>query len=389
MAKKMFCLIALFAALMLLFAGLAAAQNFVYTNNDIPSFLGPNTVSGFSVASNGTLTQVPGSPFATGGTGNGGGFFATNRARTTSVGNLVFVSNTISNDVSVFTVDTSTGALTLVPGAPFPTGGSGDGLGIALAPTPDGKFLMAANAGSNNVTVFSIASGGALTPIAGSPFPLLSQPDGITVSPNGSFLAVGEGFQVEMLSIASDGSLTSIGGFPTTGTGFLAGVDINCTSSLLYGGEANPNTAVDGYSIAPSGSLTPLPGSPFENTLGHNSNVVLLGAKPGSKPIKTSKLLFVSNQDSNTIEVFTVAKGGSLSLVAGSPFPMNPPVLFPSGMATSGDGSLLYVANFDNSVSVFSVGKKATLSEVTGSPFPTGQPGGLLSLTTFPPRACK
>ena len=385
MLKKIVCL----TALMLLFTGLAAAQGtFVYTNDDEP--FAPNTVSGFSVASSGTLTLMPGSPFLTGGTGGGGGFFAVNRTRAGIVGNCLFASNTVSNDVSAFTIDSTTGALTLVAGSPFPTGDLGDGAGIALAPTPNGMFLMATNAVS--VTVFSVATGCALTPIAGSPFPLLVfGPDGIKVSANGSFLAVAEGSQYEMLSIASSGALTSVGGFPITGGQFGAGVDINCASDLLFGGEANgTETIVDGYSIASSGTLTPVKGSPFEveSGTGVNSNFVLLGAKPGTKPVAHSKLLFVSNQFSNTITVFSVGSKGALSLVKGSPFPISS-TFFPSGMDTSPDGSLLYVSNGNNAVNVFSVSSKGVLTEVAGSPFTTGQPGGLLSLAGFPSRACK
>ena len=397
MVKKILCSAALLAPLMLLFAGLASAQGqFVYTNDDIG--FAPNTVSGFSVASNGTLTLISGSPFLTGGTGNGGGFFATNRTRAGIVGNCLFASNTVSNDVSAFTIDTSTGALTLVPGSPFPMVGFGDGLGIAVAPTPNGMFLMAANGGS--VTVYSVASGCALTAIAGNPFPTLSTSNGIKVSANGSFLAVAETFpssQIEMFTIASSGSLTSVGGFPGGGGslgGALTGVDINCASSLAFGGEANgTETIVDGYSIASGGTLTTVKGSPFEVVSGVNSNVVLLGAKPGSKPVAHSKLLFVSNQFSNgfagSITVFSVSSKGSLSLVKGSPFPMNSGSFLPSGMDTSPDGSLLYVANPSNEVSVFSVSSKGVPTEVAGSPFSTGQPGGLLSLAAFPSRACK
>ena len=390
MVKKMLCSAALLAALMLLFAGLASAQGqFVYTNDDIP--FAPNTVSGFSVASSGALTLVPGSPFLTGGMGAGGGLFASNRTRAGIVGNCLFASNTFTNDVSAFTIDTTTGALTLV-GSPVPTGGFSDGAGISVAPTPNGMFLMAAN--SFSMTVYPIGTGCALgAPIAGSPFPLLSFiPDGTKVSPNGSFVAVAEPDlnQIEMLSIASDGSLTSIGGFPGGGGNNLAGVDINCAGDLLYGGEANGvGTIVDGYSIASNGDLTPVAGSPFVLPgVGRNSNVVLLGAKPGSKPVKTSKILYVSNQVSNTITVFSVSSKGALSLVKGSPFPISS-TLLPSGMDTSPDGSLLYVANSFNAVNVFSVSSKGVPTEVAGSPFPTGQSGFLQSLAGFPSRACK
>jgi hypothetical protein len=96
-------------------------------------------------------------------------------------------------------------------------------------------------------------------------------------------------------------------------------------------------------------------------------------------------LLFVSNQSSNTITVFSVASNGSLALVAGSPFP-NRGAGGPSGMATSQNGSLLYVANFEgNTTSVFSVASSGALTEVAGSPFPTGVG---VSLTAYPPKAC-
>ena len=382
MVKKFICSTALFAALMLLLAGLASAQEFVYVNDDIP--FASNTVSGFSVGAGGVLTLVAGSPFLTGGIGSGGGFFSTQRTRAGIVGNCLFAGNTNSNDVSAFSIDTTTGALTLV-GSPVPAGPFPDFLGIALAATPNGSFAIAANGGP--IAVYSVAANCGISPIAGSPFPVLAGTDGIKVSQNGSFLAVAEGFQYEMFSIAADGSLTSVGGFPITGGNFGAGVDINCPSTHLYGAEANFGMNIlDGYSISSTGTLTPLAGSPFENTLGSNSNVVLLGAKPGTKPIARDKFAFVSNQISNTVTVFTVAKSGALSGVAAFPISST---LFPSGMDTSPDGSLLYVSNFFNAVNVFSVSSKGHLTEVVGSPFSTGQFGGPLSLAGFPSRACK
>ncbi len=57
-------------------ANVWAQNQFVYTNNDpLPTEL-PNTVSGFSMAESGVLTQVSGSPFDTGGLGGGGCWYA-------------------------------------------------------------------------------------------------------------------------------------------------------------------------------------------------------------------------------------------------------------------------------------------------------------------------
>ena len=311
-------------------------------------------------------------------------FIASNRI--TTAGNFLFASNSESNDVSAFAIDPIAGALSPVPGSPFPTGGTG-AWGIALSATPDGRLLMAANndGASPNVTVFNIAADGSLTPIAGSPFPTQSRPDGIKVTPNGKFLAVAEpeAGGVEMFSIASGGALTSLGKFAEGGTGSLAGVDVDCSTSFLYGGEASISTTVDAYNIAPDGTLTALAGSPFMPGVGASSYVVTLSPD--------DKTLFVSNQESSTITVFSVDSGGSLSLLAGSPFPMHHHVSLPTGMATSQDGTLLYVAGSKGSVSalsVFSVATDGTLAEVAGSPFFPGQPPSLLSLTAYPPKSC-
>jgi len=362
---------------------LRAQGNFVYTADDIR---GANTVSAFSVGPSGALTLLPGSPFLTGGIGIANGYYASNRTTVSAHHNFLFASNAGSNDVSVFRIHRGTGALSLVEGSPFATGGFGDLGGIALSPTPDGRFLMAGNSESSNVTVFAISSGGALSPIEGSPFAAQSSPDGIRVSPNGKFLAVAEfnANQIEMFSIAPNGSLTSLGTYPgvaATGGG-IAGVDIDCYPRLLYDAEASTgDTIVEGYSISDKGALTPVPGSPFEPGVGRNSNVVLLGYSGGRKT------LYVSNESSNTITAFKVSSSGSLSLLAGSPFAMNQGSDQPSGMAISRDGRLLYVANRSNMVSVFSVEEDGVLTEVAGSPFPTGQSGLLDSLTAFPPRA--
>src|SRR5262249_52945641 len=62
-------------------ASLMAQRTFVYTNND----RSPNSISAFSAAANGSLSPVSGSPFATGGNGAAGGFFAANRITTAVV----------------------------------------------------------------------------------------------------------------------------------------------------------------------------------------------------------------------------------------------------------------------------------------------------------------
>ena len=112
---------------------------------------------------------------------------------------------------------------------------------------------------------------------------------------------------------------------PSGGAGVAAGVDINCASTFDFAAEAGLVTTVDVFSIASSGALTPIPGSPFNFLSGSNSNVGVLSPD--------DRFLFVSNQTSSTITVLNVASNGSLTLVSGSPF-ANVGV-DPSGMATN------------------------------------------------------
>lgn len=354
-------------------------DGYVYANNDLS---GPNTVSAFSVDANGALTPITGSPFATGGSGAGGGFFAVNPITIATARKLLFVANEQTNNISVFSIDPATGALTLVPGSPFSTGGA-SGAGISLGVTPDNQFLFASSSGSNDITVFSIAANGKLTSILGSPFAAGGTPDGIKVSPDGRFLAVAliSRDAVGIFTIASNGALTAVPGspFPAAASGAVAGVDINCASSLLFGGEANSaGTNIDVFSIGSNGALTPIPSSPFNNQgIGINSNVVFLSP--------SDEHLFVSNQDTNTITVFNVASDGTLSLIPDSPFA--DPGGSPTTLATNEAGTLLYVNKDNGTVSVFRIAADGKLTSVSGSPFFTGF-SSVAGIAAFPSKNC-
>lgn len=365
---------------------LHAQGNFVYTNDNQLQ----NTVSAFSAGPDGSLTPVPGSPFITGGHSLGGGFFSSSSIGVSIVGQFLFAANSASRDVSVFTIDANTGVLTLVPGSPFPLQprfGISDN--ISVAATPDGRFLMVSSSTFFNINIFSIGSDGALAPVPGSPVTGFFFPEGIKISPDGKFLAMAGFDMLQMFSIAPNGLVTSLGGLNPINNvdlGDPTGVDIDCSSGLLYVGRGtNLTTIVDGYHIGPDGTLTRVAGSPFMPGVGINSNVVVLSPD--------DKTLFVSNSFSHSVTAFHVAQDGSLSLVPGSPFFLRAPESgFAAGMATSQDGKFLYVANSSPPrVAVLQVSGDGALTEVDGSPFPTGVSSlfnNLKALTAFPPKRC-
>jgi len=114
------------------------------------------------------------------------------------------------------------GSLTALPGSPFAAGGAGTGTIVgsqgSLQATGDGRFILAADAGSNQISVLRIAPDGSLAPVDGSPF-----------SSQG----------IEPISIAVNGDLVYVAN------------EGNGVSGSNY----------SGFRLTPLGRLIPIPGS--------------------------------------------------------------------------------------------------------------------------------
>jgi 6-phosphogluconolactonase len=91
---------------------------------------------------------------------------------------LVYVANAGSNNVSAYSIGPN-GALAPVAGSPFPAGRDPRSLAVDLFR----RFVCVANALSNNVSVYRIGANGGLTLVAGSPFPAGNDPRSLAFSP--------------------------------------------------------------------------------------------------------------------------------------------------------------------------------------------------------------
>src|SRR5580700_11668890 len=78
---------------------------------------------------------------------------------------FAYVANFGDNTVSAYNVG-SNGALTPVPGSPFATGRSP----VSVTVDPTGTYAYTANGADGTVSAYSINSDGSLTPVPGSPF---------------------------------------------------------------------------------------------------------------------------------------------------------------------------------------------------------------------------
>ena len=143
-------------------------------------------------------------------------------------------------------------AFTQVAGSPFgPTGRAP----VSVAFSPGGVLLATANNLANSVSVFSVGSGGALTPVAGSPFATGSFPRSVAFSPSGGLFATANG-DADTVSVYGDSdlALTGVPGNITTDATGPAGAVVHYT----------PPTATDEDSgETPTVGCLPASGSTF------------------------------------------------------------------------------------------------------------------------------
>jgi 6-phosphogluconolactonase (cycloisomerase 2 family) len=233
-----------------------------------------NAVQAFSIDdSSGALTAVTGSPFALQATAGADAVVTDPKGRYLFVGDETHGAGSIS----VFQINSSTGALTEAPGSPFFTFGVSEVDSMAV--DGSGKYLYAAQGTPLlPVLAFSIDQNtGALSPVAGSPFALsVAQ---IHADSTGNFLLgvqeVQDGFGAARdQNIYVFGIDPSTGAPITPGTAFATvGAPFDFTFSpnnkFVYSQENDLSgnlSAMEGFQFdSTAGTLTPLSTSPFSS----------------------------------------------------------------------------------------------------------------------------
>jgi 6-phosphogluconolactonase (cycloisomerase 2 family) len=166
-----------------------------------------DSISVFAINStSGALTAISGSPFATGS--------SPWSVAITSSGNFAYVANRGANTISGYGIDPNTGALSAIAGSPF----MGDGAPEHVALDISGKFLYATNSASSNISAYRIgATDGALSAVAGSPFTAGTSPAAVAIHPSGKYLYISNGDSANISAYTIDqttGALTPISGGP-------------------------------------------------------------------------------------------------------------------------------------------------------------------------------
>jgi 6-phosphogluconolactonase (cycloisomerase 2 family) len=289
------------------------------------------------------------------------------------VGHVYVNNNTaVHNSISGFDRHAD-GSLTPIAGSPFITGGAGTGANLAsqgaIQFSGDGRYVLAVDAGSNQVSVLRVHNDGSLqladTVESGGSMPLSIAVHGdLVYVANAGIARNYNGFRLN-----SGGHLDALAGSTVVVGSEAAPVDIlfNATGTLLVATKFGPSDApsqIESFAVSPGGLLVRAPGSPF----------TAQGLAPfGSafNPVNSSQL-FVSNAHNGaglgTVSAFSVAGDGTLNSISGSPFADNQTA--PCWVDISPDGKYLFTVNTAvPSITSFAIAANGTLSSPTSVAF--------------------
>jgi hypothetical protein len=357
---------------------LTSPAGHVYVNdNTAPA----NTLAGFQRGAGGSLIPLPGSPFAIGGSGLGKGLGSQGATQFADNGQYILAVDAGSNQISVLRVG-SGGEPQPVAGSPFSSGGV-DPVSIAVA----GDVVYVTNQGGTgvapNVTSFYLAPWGALYPRQDSsaPLPGGSAPGDVVVSPNGQNVAV---TLVASSQIASFSVTRRNGLLPAAGSPFAAqalgpfGSEFRPASPYWQRGRFGQNvpsqlyvTNAHGGEGAGSVSAFNVSSSGLLSSIGL-SPVADLQTAPCWLTISSSgEYLFAVNTGSGTVSSYRIEPAGALVLIGSTP-----PLAAGAGAADprlSPDGSTLYVnASRADEVLSFAVAADGKLTAQGSTPLPVG-----------------
>jgi 6-phosphogluconolactonase (cycloisomerase 2 family) len=318
-----------------------------------------NTVSMYQIdPGNGALTPVV--------TGAGTGTVPTGISpcgvAVDPTGRFAYVASFSDNSISMYSIDPSNGALTLVGALVVP---GTNPCGVAVDPT--GRFAYSANS-NNTVSFFTINTNGALT--------LRSQmksglgPNSVTIDPSGHFLYTAnfQSSNVSMYSIdPGTGALTSLGADKAASAGVFE-VAIDPTASFAY--VSNSDTRANNlfaYHISASGSLTFV-------------EKVDAGTEPDGLAVDPSgEFVYVANTGSTNVSMYSVGPFGILTSLTP---PTVPTGRDPSRVAVDPSGRFVYVTNTSPpSVSIYTINGDGTLTPLAKGNATTGAAPGAIAIT--------
>ena len=278
-------------------------------------------------------------------------------AVTPGSGNFLYAIDLTANHLAAFSINSSSGALTAIPQAP-PIVVGPDPFNVVV--DPQGKFVFVANCDCvtnpqnlGSVSVFSINSDGTLSPVPNSPFPLgaavTARPVALAVSPDSKFLFVaslaetpGTADEVYVESIAANGALSdAVPGAPSVDLpvgSTPVSIAVSTDGNYVYTGNAgtqNVSFFLNCLQATPPTGC-PAPGNPppplafpsnnSSTPVGGTVGVILTdptnppqctsSTTTNCLPTSVSGFLYVTDYDHGTIQAFSITSTSACTGVA-------------------------------------------------------------------------
>jgi hypothetical protein len=274
------------------------------------------------------------------------------------------------------------GTLTPMSGSPFLAGGSGTGTIVgsqgALQVTEDGRYLLAVDAGSNQISVLRIRPDGSLRQVEGSPV-WSSGIEPVSIAVHGGLVYVANegngtsGSNYTGFTLNAGGHLTPISGstFALPNTANPGDILFNSTGTNLVGAEVGttaPSTfLIDSFVVGSDGRLTPAAGSPFAAEAAGPFGSEFSPANPAH--------LYVSNAHggagNGSVSAFNVSASGAVTSIAGSPYADGQTA--PCWVEISHDGQYLFTVNTGStSISSYRIHADGSMTYLTTTTFKSG-----------------
>jgi 6-phosphogluconolactonase (cycloisomerase 2 family) len=293
----------------------------VYVNDNTAPV---NTVAGWDRHADGSLTPIAGSPFVVGGSGAGHADTSQGSLQLSADGHYLLAVDAGSDQIAVSRIQPD-GGLRPAAGSPVASGGV-DPVSI----TVHRNLVYVANAGpgstagDTNYTGFELNAGGHLTPIPGSTFvlPNDSQPGQVLFNGPGTKLAGTRiaTSQIDSFTVSQDGRLTAAPGSPYDAQAFSPPQGFG-----QFGSEFSP-TAPDQLFV--SDAHTAAGGAAFPGLVSSFTDAADGSLRPVGAPVADDggaacwieishdgRFLFVVNTASSTVSSYSIDSGGGLTFL--------------------------------------------------------------------------
>jgi 6-phosphogluconolactonase (cycloisomerase 2 family) len=342
-----FLVAALLASALPAAAAAAAAAARFYTPN-----YGPDEIGGFDLGADGSLTQIPGSPFPGAEAGFGGLWkLAFTPDGTRGISGLFF-----SGGVQAYRVPPS--------GIFEPAGATPMGSATSVAISSDGRFAFVATREfgaalpAEGIRRFAIGADGSLAPL--TPAGGTGEYEDVAITPDGRFLFATAANQIERFSIGADGSLKSLGTISAPGAKRLAiAPDGRFLFTQVTGGSSGGFIS---FTVGGDGGLQQA-GDP---ALVSDSSSKLFAMAPDGRH------LYLPDYNNDDIYAFAIADDGAPKVVGSMP------IVNPESVAVSPDGRFIVYYRGgppENALGVASIGSDGVpVSLGREAPWSTGEP---------------